>query len=76
MRNPIKSLVQRWTEEVLDAKRQIKQDTCEHLVSGTIKNSILTCDFCEKVLTPEDEWYPEAKSAPDQRYTDFVEGQK
>ena len=76
MRNPIKALVQRWTEEVLDAKRQIKQDTCEHLVSGTIKNSILTCDFCEKVLTPEDEWSPEARSAPDKRYTAFAKGQE
>ncbi len=76
MRNPIKALVKRWTEEVLDANRQAKQDACEHLISGTIKNSVLTCDFCEKKLTPEDEWYPEAQSAPDKRYTDFAQGQK
>ncbi len=76
MRNPIKALVQRWTEEVLDDRAQAKQDACEHLVSGTIKNSILTCDACGKVLTPEDEWYPEAQSAPEQRYTDFAQEQK
>jgi hypothetical protein len=76
MRNPIKALVQRWIEKVLAAKAQAKQDACEHLISGTIKNSILTCDACDKVLTPEDEWYPESKSPMEQRYTDFVKEQE
>ncbi len=76
MRNPIKALVQRWIEEVLDARAQAKQDACEHLVSGTMKDGILTCDACDKVLTPEDEWYPESRSPMDQRYTNAVKEQK
>jgi hypothetical protein len=72
--------IRRWAREeaanLIQERIQIKQDTCEHLVSGTIKDSVLTCDFCEKALTPEDEWYPEARSAPDARYTDFAKEQK
>lgn len=75
MRNPIKALAQRWTEEVLDARAQAKQDECEHLVSGTMKNGILTCDACDKVLTSEDEWYPESQSPMDKRYTDAIKEQ-
>ena len=73
-------LVRRWAREetikVIEERAQAKQDACEHLVSGTMKNGILTCDACDKVLTPEDEWYPESRSPMDQRYTDAVEEQK
>ena len=54
MRNPIKALVNRWVQEVLDDKAAAKQAACEHLVSGTIKNNVLTCDACDKALAPED----------------------
>ncbi len=72
MRNPIKALAKRWVQEVLDDAAQAKKDACEHLVSGTMKDGILTCDACDKVLTPEDEWYPESQSPMDKRYTDAV----
>ena len=72
--------IRQWAREetikVIQEQAKAKQDACEHLVSGTIKNSVLTCDACDKVLTPEDEWYPESRSPMDQRYTDFVEGQE
>ena len=67
--------IRQWAREEFDKKAQAKQTTCEHLISGTIKDGILTCDFCDKVLTPEDEWYPESRSPMDQRYTDSVEKQ-
>ncbi len=72
--------VRQWAREEYDKKYaemvQMKQDACEHLVSGTIKNSVLTCDACDKVLRPEDEWYPESRSPMDQRYTDAVKEQR
>lgn len=68
--------VRQWAREEFDKrdaeKIAAKQATCEHLVSGTIKDSILTCDQCDKVLTPEDEWYPESRAAIEERYTQFT----
>ncbi len=75
MRNLIKALVQRWTEEVLDNRAQAKQDACGHWVSGTIRDGIFYCDACDKVLTEEDAnsgAQSEERSAIDQRYVDKV----
>ena len=72
--------IRRWACEEFDKRTAenaaTKQAACDHLVSGTMKNSVLTCDQCDKVLTPEDEWYPEGQSTMDQRYTDFAKDQK
>jgi len=69
--------IRQWAREEYDKKEAIRvqnrQDACEHLVSGSIKDGILTCDYCDKILTREDEWYPESRTPIEQRYVDHAD---
>ncbi len=57
----------------LDAeKTRAAQDACGHYVSGTLKDGILTCDACDKVLTRADEHYMEDRSPMEQRAVDHA----
>ena len=46
--------VRQWAREEIQQSIETKQDRCQHAVSGTMRDSILYCDGCDKVLTWED----------------------
>ncbi|KKM78364.1 hypothetical protein LCGC14_1360670 [marine sediment metagenome] len=46
--------IRQWAREEIQKFVETKQDRCQHSVSGTMRDSILYCDGCDKVLTWED----------------------
>ena len=45
-----KEQIQAWVREEQEKIDFEKQEACDHKVSGTLKDGILTCDTCGKVL--------------------------
>ena len=45
-----KEQIQAWVREEQERIDLEKQETCDHRVSGTLKDGVLTCDACSKVL--------------------------
>ena len=45
-----KEQIQAWVREEQEKIDKEKQEACDHKVSGTLNNGVLTCDTCNKVL--------------------------
>ncbi len=45
--------VRQWAREEIQKATEAIQDRCQHSVSGTMRDGVLHCDGCDKVLTWE-----------------------